>query len=295
MADYQNYYVPEQSKWPIVATVGLGVTLFGAASIMVDGNQGESTSGAWMIFSAGILVMIYMLFGWFGSVIKESRSGLYSPQMDRSFRWGMSWFIFSEMMFFAAFFGALFYARVFAVPWLGGEGDRGSSNMLWEGFQATWPLINNPDPEAFPAPESVIGAWGLPLVNTILLVTSSFTVTVAHHALKADNRKKTKLWLGATILLALVFLFLQAEEYMHAYQELNLTLQSGIYGSTFFMLTGFHGVHVMLGTLMLIIMLVRIQKGHFTADSHFGFEATSWYWHFVDVVWLGLFVFVYVI
>ncbi|MFP3976713.1 MULTISPECIES: cytochrome c oxidase subunit 3 [Marinobacter] len=295
MADYQNYYVPEQSKWPIIATVGLGVMLYGAASIMVDSNQGDSTGNAWMIFWAGVLVMIYMLFGWFGSVIKESRSGLYSPQMDRSFRWGMSWFIFSEVMFFAAFFGALFYARVFAVPWLGGEGDRGSSNMLWEGFQATWPLINNPDPEAYPAPESVIGPWGLPLINTILLVTSSFTITVAHHAIKADNRKKLKIWLAATIALALVFLFFQAEEYMHAYQDLNLTLQSGIYGSTFFMLTGFHGFHVMLGTLMLIIMFIRIQKGHFTADSHFGFEATSWYWHFVDVVWLGLFVFVYVI
>ncbi|WP_100638897.1 cytochrome c oxidase subunit 3 [Marinobacter salexigens] len=295
MADYQSYYVPEQSKWPIIATVGLGVMLFGAASIMVASNQGDSTGSAWMIFWVGVLVMVYMLFGWFGSVIKESRSGLYSPQMDRSFRWGMSWFIFSEVMFFAAFFGALFYARVFAVPWLGGEGDRGSSNMLWEGFQATWPLINNPDPEAFPAPKSVIGAWGLPLVNTILLVTSSFTITVAHHAIKADNRKKLKIWLGATIVLALVFLFFQAEEYMHAYQDLNLTLQSGIYGSTFFMLTGFHGFHVMLGTLMLIIMFIRIQKGHFTADNHFGFEATSWYWHFVDVVWLGLFVFVYVI
>lgn len=295
MADFQTYYVPEQSKWPIVATVGLGVTLFGAASIMVSSKQGGSTSGDWMIFAVGVLIMIYMLFGWFGTVIKESRSGLYSPQMDRSFRWGMSWFIFSEIMFFAAFFGALFYARVFAVPWLGGEGDRGSSNMLWEGFQATWPLINNPDPEAFPAPESVIGAWGLPLVNTVLLVTSSFTVTVAHHALKADNRKKAKIWLAATIVLALAFLSLQAEEYLHAYQELNLTLQSGIYGSTFFMLTGFHGVHVMLGTLMLIIMLIRLHKGHFTGDNHFGFEATSWYWHFVDVVWLGLFVFVYVI
>ncbi|MBQ0745301.1 MAG: cytochrome c oxidase subunit 3 [Marinobacter sp.] len=295
MADFQTYYVPEQSKWPIIATVGMGVMLFGAASIMVSSNQGESTSGDWMIFAVGMLIMIYMLFGWFGSVIKESRSGLYSAQMDRTFRWGMSWFIFSEVMFFAAFFGALFYARVFAVPWLGGEGDRGSSNMLWEGFQATWPLINNPDPEAFPAPKSVIGAWGLPLINTILLVSSSFTVTVAHHALKADNRKKLKIWLMATIVLALAFLSLQAEEYVHAYQELNLTLQSGIYGSTFFMLTGFHGFHVMLGTLMLIIMLIRIQKGHFTSDNHFGFEATSWYWHFVDVVWLGLFVFVYVI
>ncbi len=295
MADYQSYYVPEQSKWPIIATVGLGTTLYGLASIMVNSNQGESTSGSWMVFLAGSLIMAYMLFGWFGSVIREGREGLYSQQMDRSFRWGMSWFIFSEVMFFAAFFGALFYARVFAVPWLGGEGDRGSSNMLWEGFQATWPLINNPDPEAYPAPEGVIGAWGLPLINTILLVTSSFTVTVAHHALKAGNRQKVKLWLGATIVLALAFLILQAEEYVHAYQELNLTLQSGIYGSTFFMLTGFHGAHVLLGSLMLIIMLIRLQKGHFTADNHFGFEAASWYWHFVDVVWLGLFVFVYII
>ncbi|KAA1174192.1 cytochrome c oxidase subunit 3 [Marinobacter salinexigens] len=295
MADQQTYYVPEQSKWPIVATVGLGVTLYSVASIMVKSGQGESTTGAWVTFFIGALIMAYMLFGWFGNVIRESRSGLYSPQMDRSFRWGMSWFIFSEVMFFAAFFGALFYVRVFAVPWLGGEGDRGSSAMLWDGFQATWPLINNPNPEAYPAPESVIGPWGLPLVNTILLVTSSFTITVAHHALKAGHRKKIKIWMAATIALALGFLILQAEEYMHAYQELNLTLESGIYGSTFFMLTGFHGAHVTLGTLMLVIMLIRVSKGHFTADQHFGFEAAAWYWHFVDVVWLGLFVFVYII
>lgn len=295
MAENQTYYVPEQSKWPIIATVGLGATLFGVASIMVNGKQGESTTGSWVIFFIGALIMAYMLFGWFGSVIREGRAGLYSPQMDRSFRWGMSWFIFSEVMFFAAFFGALFYARVFAVPWLGGEGDRGSSNMLWEGFQATWPLINNPDPVAYPPPKDIIGPWGLPLVNTILLVSSSFTVTVAHHALKANNRKKIKIWLGTTILLGLGFLILQGEEYIHAYQELDLTLQSGIYGSTFFMLTGFHGAHVTLGTLMLIIMLIRVFKGHFTPENHFAFEATSWYWHFVDVVWLGLFIFVYIL
>lgn len=291
----QTYYVPEQSKWPIIATVGMGLTFYGLASIMVNNTAGESTTGAWITFGIGGLIMAYMLFGWFGNVIQESREGLYSAQMDRSFRWGMSWFIFSEIMFFAAFFGALFYARTFAIPWLGGEGDRGSSQMLWEGFSASWPLLNNPDPEAFPAPKGVINAWGLPLVNTILLVTSSFTVTVAHHALKKNDRRKVKLWLGATILLALVFLFFQAEEYVEAYSELDLTLASGIYGSTFFMLTGFHGAHVILGTLMLVIMFIRIQKGHFTADNHFGFEATSWYWHFVDVVWLGLFVFVYII
>lgn len=295
MAQEQSYYVPEQSKWPIIATVGLGLTLYGVASIMVNAKQGESTTLSWLMFFAGALVMAYMLFGWFGSVIREGRAGLYSDQMDRSFRWGMSWFIFSEVMFFAAFFGALFYVRVFAVPWLGGEGDKATANMLWEGFQASWPLINNPDPEAFPGPKEVIGPWGLPFINTILLVSSSFTITVAHHALKAGNRQKLKLWLGATILLGLAFLVLQAEEYVHAYQDLDLTLSSGIYGSTFFMLTGFHGAHVTLGTIMLIVMFFRVQKGHFTEDSHFGFEASSWYWHFVDVVWLCLFVFVYII
>ncbi|NVD34291.1 cytochrome c oxidase subunit 3 [Marinobacter lutaoensis] len=295
MAENQTYYVPEQSKWPIVATIGLGVTLYGLASILVNGGRGESTTGAWVMFMVGALIMAYMLFGWFGSVIRESRAGLYSAQMDRSFRWGMSWFIFSEVMFFAAFFGALFYVRMFAVPWLGGEGDKGSSAMLWEGFQATWPLVQNPDPEAYPGPREVIGPWGLPLINTLLLVSSSFTVTVAHHALKAGHRHTVKVWLGATIVLGLSFLVLQAEEYVHAYQELDLTLQSGIYGSTFFMLTGFHGAHVTLGTLMLFIMLVRVFKGHFTADNHFGFEAAAWYWHFVDVVWLALFVFVYIL
>ncbi|WP_404366362.1 cytochrome c oxidase subunit 3 [Marinobacter sp.] len=295
MATDQSYYVPEQSKWPIIATVGLGVMLFGAASIMVSSNQGDSTTGDWVVFGIGAVIMVYMLFGWFGNVIEESRKGLYSAQMDRSFRWGMTWFIFSEVMFFAAFFGALFYVRTFAIPWLGGEGDRGSSNMLWEGFQANWPLLQNPDPKEYPSPEGIINAWGLPLLNTILLVTSSFTVTLAHHALKKEHRGKVKAWLGATILLALVFLFFQAEEYVEAYRDLDLTLQSGIYGSTFFMLTGFHGAHVILGTLLLIIMLIRVQKGHFTPDSHFGFEAASWYWHFVDVVWLGLFIFVYII
>lgn len=295
MASEQSYYVPEQSKWPIIATIGLLTTLTGMASIMVNGSQGESTTSSWVTFGIGGLIMAYMLFGWFGHVIAESRSGLYSAQMDRSFRWGMTWFIFSEVMFFAAFFGALFYTRVFAVPWLGGEGDRGSSNILWEGFEATWPLLQNPDSEAYPSPHKIINPWHLPLLNTILLLSSSFTVTIAHHALKKENRVRAKIWLATTVILGLTFAFFQVEEYIEAYTELNLTLESGIYGSTFFILTGFHGVHVVLGTLMLAIMLIRIHKGHFTADKHFGFEAASWYWHFVDVVWLGLFVFVYIL
>lgn len=295
MTTPQSYYVPAQSKWPIIATIGLALTLFGAASIMNDSTAGRETGGSWLIFLAGSLVMAYMLFGWFGNVVQESRSGMYSHQMDRSFRWGMSWFIFSEVMFFAAFFGVLFYARVFSVPWLGGEGDKGVSAMLWPGFEAAWPLLNNPDSELFPNPKATIDPWHLPLLNTVLLVSSSVTITIAHKALKNNNRTQLKAWLAATIILGAIFLFFQAEEYVEAYTTLDLTLESGIYGSTFFMLTGFHGAHVTLGTLMLFIMFVRVMKGHFDNDNHFGFEAASWYWHFVDVVWLGLFIFVYVI
>ena len=295
MATHEQYYVPAQSKWPIIATIGLATTLYGLGTWFNDLKAGRDESNGPLIFFIGGLLVAYMLFGWFGNVIKESRSGLYSAQMDRSFRWGMSWFIFSEVMFFAAFFGTLFYIRYWTGPWLGGEGDKGISNMLWPNFEYTWPLLNNPDPKLFPAPEGIIDPWKLPLINTILLVTSSFTVTFAHHALRKGERQKLKLWLAATILLGVTFLVLQAEEYVHAYTELGLTLGSGIYGATFFMLTGFHGAHVTLGALILTVMLVRILRGHFTPEHHFGFEAASWYWHFVDVVWIGLFTFVYVL
>ncbi|MNZ90289.1 Cytochrome c oxidase subunit 3 [compost metagenome] len=269
--------------------------MFGLGTWMNDMSAGaDKSSGPWIFFAGG-LIMAYLLFGWFGNVVKESRSGLYSAQMDRSFRWGMSWFIFSEVMFFAAFFGALFYVRNFSVPWLGGEGGHAISHMLWPNFQAEWPLLNTPDPKLFPPPKGVIEAWHLPLINTILLVSSSFTVTFAHHALKKNHRGPLKAWLALTILLGVCFLFLQAHEYHEAYTELGLTLGSGIYGATFFMLTGFHGAHVTMGTIILTVMLVRILRGHFDADKHFGFEAAAWYWHFVDVVWIGLFVFVYVV
>jgi cytochrome c oxidase subunit III len=295
MSSHENYYVPAQSKWPIIATIGMLTTVYGVGTWFNDLKADRAESNGPLIFFVGGLILAYMLFGWFGNVIKESREGLYSPQMDRSFRWGMSWFIFSEVMFFAAFFGALFYIRYWAGPWLGGEGDKGVANMLWPNFEYTWPLLNNPDPKLFPAPSGVISAWGLPLLNTILLVTSSFTVTFAHHALKKNNRKQLKIWLALTVLLGIAFLFFQVEEYVHAYSELGLTLGSGIYGATFFMLTGFHGAHVTLGALILTVMLVRVLRGHFDADQHFGFEAASWYWHFVDVVWIGLFVFVYIL
>jgi cytochrome c oxidase subunit 3 len=295
MAAHEQYYVPAQSKWPIIATLGLLITVFGLGTWFNDLKAERADSNGPLIFFVGGLFLAYMLFGWFGTVIKESRSGLYSPQMDLSFRWGMSWFIFSEVMFFAAFFGVLFYVRTWAGPWLGGEGDKGIANMLWPGFEYSWPLLNTPDPKLYPAPSGIISAWGLPLLNTVLLVSSSFTLTFAHHALRKNQRKPLKLWLALTLVLGVAFLVFQAEEYIHAYSELGLTLGSGIYGATFFMLTGFHGAHVTLGAIMLTVMLVRVMRGHFSPEHHFGFEAAAWYWHFVDVVWIGLFTFVYVL
>ncbi len=295
MASHPLYYVPEQSKWPIIASLGLLVTVVGLGTWFNDLKVARTGSAGPLIFFVGALLLAWMLFGWFGNVIRESRSGLYSGQMDRSFRWGMRWFIFSEVMFFAAFFGALFYLRVLVGPWLDGEGGRGASAMLWPNFHFSWPLLANPDPQQFPAPRGVIDPWHLPLLNTVLLVSSSFTLTFAHHALRHDKRGPLKAWLALTVLLGASFLVLQAEEYVHAYTELDLTLRSGVYGATFFMLTGFHGAHVTIGALMLLVMLIRILRGHFSPAQHFGFEAAGWYWHFVDAVWLGLFVFVYVL
>jgi cytochrome c oxidase subunit 3 len=286
--EYQHYYVPEQSYWPIIGSIGLFTMVIGGINVLHAHEYG------WLIFLAGAFMTAFMMFGWFGSVIKESRQGLYSPQLDRSFRWGMVWFIFSEVMFFAAFFGALFYARHFSVPWMGGIGAKPATHaLLWDHFTALWPLLKNPDPTKFVGPFEAMGAWGIPALNTVILLSSGATVTVAHLALKNNHRKKLILGLMGTITLGALFLFFQAYEYYHAYTELGLKLNSGIYGSTFFMLTGFHGAHVTIGTIMLTVMLIRCIRGHFTPEKHFGFEATAWYWHFVDVVWLILFIFVY--
>jgi cytochrome c oxidase subunit 3 len=243
-------------------------------------------------FLAGALILIYMLFGWFGEVIRESETGMYNAQVDTSFRMGMMWFIFSEVMFFAVFFGALFYARMFSVPWLGGEGSGALTNeMLWQGYDSVWPTAG---PEELGGQFQTIPAFGVPFINTLILLTSGLTITLAHHALKINDRAKLVIWLVATVLLGFAFVYLQIEEYKEAYLHLGLTLGSGIYGSTFFMLTGFHGMHVTLGAIMLTVIAIRSMRGHFQPDNHFGFEAVAWYWHFVDVVWLGLFIFVYV-
>lgn len=279
-----HYYVPNGTMWPIIGSVGL-TTLMVGFIIFLNGSE----NGTYVMI-AGALILIYMLFGWFGEVIHESENSTYGAWEDKSFRLGMSWFIFSEVMFFAAFFGALFYARVLSVPWLGGAGEDYETNeLLWKGFVAAWPTNG---PGDLGGPFEPMAAWGLPALNTLILLTSGVTVTWAHHALKKGNRKHLIMGLAMTVFLGYLFVFLQVVEYKEAYHT-GLTLGSGIYGSTFFMLTGFHGLHVTLGAIMLTVMLIRAIRGHFTESNHFAFEAAAWYWHFVDVVWLGLFIFVY--
>jgi len=283
--DSDKYYIPHGSKWPAIGAVTLFVTMLGTAAVL-----NGSSLGPWIAY-LGLAGVAYMFFGWFGTVIDESQRGLYNSGVDRSFRMGMTWFIFSEVMFFAAFFGALFYARQLSVPWLGGEGSKFMTNLfLWENFESSWPTNG---PAGIGGQFETIPAFGLPAINTAILLTSGVTITIAHHALKAGNRGILKVFLALTFLLGFAFIGLQAVEYVHAYQELNLTLGSGVYGSTFFMLTGFHGLHVTLGAIMLLVIWLRVMKGHFTPTHHFAFEAVAWYWHFVDVVWLGLFIFVY--
>ncbi|MBL8526671.1 MAG: cytochrome c oxidase subunit 3 [Burkholderiales bacterium] len=278
--DASKYFVPEPSRWPIFGSIGLLLMAFGATMWM---NR-EVVVGPWVL-AAGAAVLIYMLFGWFGTVIRENQKGLYNMHVDGSFRWSMGWFIFSEVMFFAAFFGALFYMRVLSVPWLGDFDNK----LLWPDFTATWPVAGPGIEESF----TPMGAAGIPALNTLLLLSSAVTVTWAHWGLKKNNRGQLVLGLALTIILGVTFLGFQAYEYGHAYSELNLKLSTGAYGSTFFLLTGFHGLHVTLGTIMLIVIFFRAVAGHFTPERHFGFEAVSWYWHFVDYVWILLFIFVY--
>jgi len=275
----QHYYVPAPSHWMIFGSVALLCMALGAASWFNGAGM-----GAWLLL-AGFAVLVFMMVKWFGDVISESEAGKYQKWEDTSFRWGMSWFIFSEVMFFAAFFGALFYARQLSVPWLA-ELDQ---KLLWPDFTAAWPSAGPAFKDVF----TPMGAWGIPAINTALLLTSGVTLTFAHFALLKNDRSKLILWMIATIALGALFLSLQVYEYSHAYAEFNLKLTTGVYGSTFFMLTGFHGFHVTVGTIMLVVILFRCIAGHFKPDQHFAFEAVAWYWHFVDVVWLLLFVVVY--
>jgi cytochrome c oxidase subunit 3 len=286
--DSNTYYVPHSSPWPIVGSITLFVLMLGVVSFLND------WAGGWS-FIPGALGLAFLFFGWFSTVIRENEAGMFNLQVDKSFRMGMMWFIISEVMFFAAFFGALFYARQLSVPWLSGDGVKIFNKLLlWNDFDAGWP--NNGPGRLSPNADGTFGtipAFGLPAINTALLLTSGVTLTIAHHALRAGNRRILAIFLAATFLLGFLFVGLQAEEYHHAWTELGLRMSTGIYGSTFFMLTGFHGLHVTMGAIMLTVIWFRCLKGHFTPQRHFAFEAVAWYWHFVDVVWLILFVFVY--
>ena len=274
------YFVPSPSKWPVLMGAALLVTMAGASGWVNGYSFGKPVN------IIGILAALTVLYFWFGDAIAESEGGLYNTRIDTSYRWSMSWFIFSEVMFFGAFFGALFYARSISMPWLADLDHK----FLWPDFAANW---GNTGPAGTIEKFEMMGPFPIPTINTALLLTSGVTLTISHHALRLGDRSKTAIWLAATILLGAIFMGFQAYEYNHAYTELNLKLTSGIYGSTFFMLTGFHGFHVTMGAIMLSVVLYRVMKGHFTADHHFAFEGAAWYWHFVDVVWLGLYVVVY--
>jgi len=275
-----HYFVPGPSRWPMMAGISMLITMIGA-SAWVNG-----VSWAPYVNIIGILMVLAVLYYWFGDAIRESESGLYSERIDLSYRWSMSWFIFSEVMFFAAFFGALFYARSITMPWLADLDHK----LLWPDFAGQW---GNIGPAGTVENFTPMGPFPIPTINTLLLLTSGVTLTISHHAMRAGHRTQTAVWLFLTILLGAVFMGFQAYEYIHAYSELNLKLSSGIYGSTFFMLTGFHGFHVTMGAIMLSVVLYRVLRGHFTPTHHFAFEGAAWYWHFVDVVWLGLYVVVY--
>lgn len=288
----QTYYVPDQSRWPIIGAIALFFLALGAGHLVNEVTSGQTGFGRYLMM-AGVALLAFMLFGWFRHIIRESMTGLYSAQMDRSFRQGMVWFIFSEVMFFLAFFGVLFYARQLAVPWLDGAGHRVmTGQLLWPDFTAHWPLLKTPGG----ATTQAMPWLGIPLINTLILLGSSVTLLFAHMSLENGRRMRLKGMLLATVVLGLTFLWFQGYEYLHAYRDLGLRLDSGIYGNTFFILTGFHGLHVLLGTLFLTIIWLRIMlRDHFTPQRHFTFQAAAWYWHFVDVVWLCLFVFVYLL
>ena len=275
----KSYYLPGPSFWPLIASISLFLLASGFTMVLNKMAMGKP------LMIAGGISLAYLLFGWFKEVIGESVSKFYNKQVDLSFRWGMGWFIFSEVMFFFGFFGALFYARNVSVPWIADTHGLTGAQMLWQNFTAGWPTAGPAAKEAL----EVIPAWGLPAINTLILLTSGATLTWAHWGLMKNKRNQLIIGLVLTIALGVVFLFLQS----HEYAEAAFTIKSGIYGATFYMLTGFHGLHVTMGTIMLAIILFRVLKGHFDSHDHFGFEAVAWYWHFVDVVWLFLFIFVY--
>jgi cytochrome c oxidase subunit 3 len=292
---HHDYHLVNPSPWPLVSSIAVVVMMVGAVVWMkglVPADSGPLASalladGAKPLFFAGLAGVLVSMFGWWADVIKESRQGDHTPVVSIGLRYGMILFIASEVMFFAAFFWMFFEMAVFNearahIPEIGNWAETAAA---W----STWP----------PKGVEVLDAWQLPLLNTIILLLSGTTVTWAHHALQVGDRKATKIGLAITIALGVLFTAVQAYEYQHIIHEHLFfneeALNSGLYGSIFFMATGFHGFHVLIGTIFLIVCLLRLLAGQMTPQKHFGFEAAAWYWHFVDVVWLFLFAFVYVV
>ena len=269
-AKNHDYHILPPSPWPLIGS-------FAALTMAAGGIMWmhEATYGNWVFF-LGLAGVLFTMYSWWSDVIRESHAGDHTPVVQLHLRYGMILFIASEVMFFVGWFWAWFDFSLFPAPV---EFAEGAVTLNAEGL-AQWP----------PKGLEVLDPFGFPLLNTLILLCSGTTVTWAHHALINGDREGLKLGLWATILLGIVFTAIQAYEYGQAPFPF-----SGInYGAAFFMATGFHGFHVIVGTIFLIVCLVRAYKGHFTPRQHFGFEAAAWYWHFVDVVWLFLFISVYV-
>jgi cytochrome c oxidase subunit 3 len=275
------------SYLPIILAFAMLFTALGAGGMLHD-----QESAVWL-FLFGVVLLLAGIYKWFQRVVLDGQTLLSGNKVfDQSMRIGMIWFIFTEVMFFAALFGVLFYIRVWVLPQLGGlvPAKVMTHTILWPDFQATWPLQQTPDGTVKDI--QPVLAMGIPAFNTIILLLSGVTITISHHYLYLERYMQSARWLLTTVALGVFFLIMQFYEYAHAISS-GFTHQSGIYGNIFYFMTGFHGLHVLIGSVILFVMYLRMKRGHFSADSHFGFEASAWYWHFVDVVWLMLFVFVY--
>jgi cytochrome c oxidase subunit 3 len=274
---HHDYHLVDPSPWPFIGSIGALLMAIGGVAWMQDlkGNEfpllGIDIAGPWL-FVAGLVVVAYTMFAWWADTIKEAREGYHTPVVSLHLRYGMIMFIASEVMFFAAWFWAFFDASLFP--------NEAAQVARQEFTGGVWP----------PQGTEVLDPFHLPLYNTVILLLSGTTVTWAHHALLHNDRQGLIAGLTLTVGLGVLFSFVQAYEYMHA----PFAFKDSIYGATFFMATGFHGFHVIVGTIFLLVCLLRAMAGHFTPTQHFGFEAAAWYWHFVDVVWLFLFVCVYV-
>jgi len=296
-AQHHDYHLVNPSPWPLIGSIGAFLMASGLISmlhsIVLDGSP--------VIFIAGLLIVLYTMFGWWRDVIKEAHEGHHTPVVQIHYRYGMLLFIASEVMFFVAWFWAFFSASLYPhagheILLHGGQALTGDITLHTDYLEgvvidrgqiarnyftgAQWP----------PAGIEVLNPWHYPLINTVILLTSGTTVTWAHHALIHGDRSGLKWGLVLTIALGMLFTSIQAYEYSQA----PFHYAGNIYGATFFMATGFHGFHVIVGTIFLTVCLIRALRGDFTPEQHFGFEAAAWYWHFVDVVWLFLFASIYV-